>query len=437
MILPSSLAVRAAGFLALGSLAGVVLPAVGWACVGGLVALAFAVLVDGLRLPRQAIATVRHVPKRLSLGEPETLLEELRSWAPFPLQVRLSQVAPPDVTLEPLVSPTVTLDARASGQLRFVASAARRGERTLARVRVRVGRPGGLAIRQYASGDEATLRVSPNVARVRRYEVLRQSRALTALGIHRTRAAGLGTEFDHLRSYSRGDDMRRIHWKATARRGHPISQVVRTERGQSVLIAVDVSHWMGISAGTLSRLDYAVDAALFLAHVARQSGDQVGLALFGHEVATFLAPTAKPGQVNRILEALSPVQPRPVHPSYRNLARYVLSRRLRRSLIVVLTEPADPESARDLTAALAALRARHLPLVVGLRDPTLAALAEETPEDVVALCRRLAVGEVQEERAHRLRDQRQHGLQTLDVLPQDLSVSLVNRYLDLKVRGAL
>jgi uncharacterized protein (DUF58 family) len=163
----------------------------------------------------------------------------------------------------------------------------------------------------------------------------------------------------------------------------------------------------------------------------------VGLALFGHEVTTFLAPTAKPGQVHRILDALGPVQPRPVHPSYRNLARYVLSRRLRRSLIVVLTEPADPESARDLTAALAALRARHLPLVVGLQDPTLDALAGDAPADVLGMCRRLAVGEVQEERAHRLREQREHGLQTLDVLPQDLSVSLVNRYLDIKVRGAL
>jgi uncharacterized protein (DUF58 family) len=436
MILPSSLAVRLAGFLALGSLSGVVLPPVGWACVGGLVAIALAVLADGLRLPRQPVITVRHVPKRLSLGEPETI-QEVRSQAPFPLQVRLAQVAPPDVGLEPLVSPTVLLPARGAGQLRFVATAARRGQRTLARVRVRAGRPGGLAIRQYAAGEEAVLDVSPNVARVRRYEMLKQSRALTALGIHRTRAAGLGTEFDHLRTYSRGDDMRRIHWKATARRGHPISQVVRTERGQSVLIAVDVSHWMGISAGTLSRLDYAVDAALFLSHVARQSGDQVGLALFGHEVTTFLAPSARAGQVHRILDALSPVQPRPVHPSYRNLARYVLSRRLRRSLIVVLTEPADPESARDLTTALAALRARHLPLMVGFQDPTLAALAEESPQDVLGLCRRLAVGEVHEERAHRLRGQREHGLQTLDVLPEDLSVSLVNRYLDLKVRGAL
>jgi uncharacterized protein (DUF58 family) len=437
VILPSSLAVRLAGFLALGSLAGVVLPAAGWACVGGLVALALAVLVDGLRLPRRPVVTLRHLPRRLSLGESETILEELRNQAGFGLRVRLTQVEPPDVVLEPLVSPTVTLAARQSGQLRFTATAARRGERTLLRVRVRVGRPGGLAVRQYAAGEEAVLHVSPNVARVRRYEVLRQSRALTALGIHHTRVAGLGAEFDHLRSYSRGDDMRRIHWKATARRGHPISQVVRTERGQSVLIAVDVSHWMGISAGVLSRLDHAVDAALFLAHVARQSGDQVGLALFGHEVTTFLAPTAKPGQIHRILQALGPVQPRPVHPSYRNLARYVLSRRLRRSLIVVLTEPADPESARDLTAALAALRARHLPLAVGLQDPTLAALAGEDPQDVLGLCRRLAAGEVQEERAHRLQAQKEHGLQTLDVLPEDLSVSLVNRYLDLKVRGAL
>src|SRR5262249_55622188 len=152
---------------------------------------------------------------------------------------------------------------------------------------------------------------------------------------------------------------------------------------------------------------HAVDAALFLCHVARGAGDQVGLALFGHEVTTFLAPSAKPGQIQRILDALSPVQPQPVHPSYGNLARYLLARRLRRSLVVVLTEPADPESARELTGALAALRARHLALVVGLRDPALLELMEAPPSSALDLCRRLAAYEVVEERAQRLRQQKE------------------------------
>jgi uncharacterized protein (DUF58 family) len=213
--------------------------------------------------------------------------------------------------------------------------------------------------------------------------------------------------------------------------------VVRTERGQSVLLAIDVSHWMGISAGTLSRLDHAVDAALFLAHVARGAGDQVGLVLFGHEVTHFLAPASKPGQIQRLLEALAPVQPLPVHPSYRNLARYLLARRLRRSLVVVITEPVDPEATQELSKALGALRSRHLTLAVGLRDPALQALAATVPDDAHSLCLRLAASEVEAERRQRLRQQREQGLQTLDVLPADLSVALVNRYLELKSRAAL
>jgi uncharacterized protein (DUF58 family) len=204
-----------------------------------------------------------------------------------------------------------------------------------------------------------------------------------------------------------------------------------------VLVAVDVSHWMGVSAGALSRLDHAVDAALFLSHVAQKAGDQVGLLLFANEVLSFLPPSARPGHTRRILDALAVVQPRPVHPSYRNLTRYLLSRRLRRSLIVIISEPPDAESAREMSAALAALRSRHVPLAVGLKDQALASALAAVPTDVFGLCRRLAAREVEEEREQRLRGQGEKGLKTLDVLPHQLSVAVVNRYLELKGRGVI
>jgi uncharacterized protein (DUF58 family) len=438
VIVPSSSALKAAGALALLSIAGAAVPAIGWGSVGAMVALALAVGLEGRRVPRSAVEWRRRVPARLSLGEPEPIVEELQSLCPFPLEVRISEAFPADLNLAPsAVSPVVRLPARGRVEVRFTATPSRRGDRPVPRPTLRVGRPGGLAWRQAAVGAEAVLEVGPNVARLKRYEALRQDRVLASLGAHRARQAGLGSEFDHLRAYSRDDDQRRIHWKATARRGFPITQVVRVERGQSVLIAVDASHWMGISVGTLSRLDHAVDAALFLAHVAGRSGDQVGLCVFAHEVLTFLPPSSKPGQLRRLLAALSAVQARGVHPSYRNFARQVLSKRLRRSLVVVLSEPIDPEAAEEMRQALTVLRARHLPLCVGLRDPALAAAASADPKDVAAFCRRLAAREAQQERDERLRGQRQRGFHVLDALPEELSVALVNRYLEVKARGAL
>ncbi len=437
MILPSSRALRLGGILALGSLLGVLWSPAGWACVGALAALSAAVLADGLRLPREPLRWQRRVPARLSLHEPEGVVDPLQNLQPFPLEVRVAEAGPEDLRLEPSMSPVFQLPAHGEGAFPFTVTALRRGEVRLSRPTLRTGRVGGLAVRQGPCGSETALKVFPNVARLGRYEALRQARALSALGIHRIRQAGLGTEFDHLRSYTRDDDFRRIHWKATARRGTPITKIVRTERGQSVLLALDVSHWMGVSAGPLSRLDYAVDAALFLAHAVQRTGDRVGLALFSNEVSCFLAPSAKPGQMRRILEALYAVSPDPVHPSYRNLARHLLARRIPRSLVVVLTEPPDPESAGELVKALAAFRRRHLPLVVGFQDPSLADVAAALPTDLTELCRRLAARELMQERGQRLRVQRQHGLETLDVLPEALSVSLVNRYLELKRRGAI
>jgi uncharacterized protein (DUF58 family) len=105
--------------------------------------------------------------------------------------------------------------------------------------------------------------------------------------------------------------------------------------------------------------------------------------------------------------------------------------------VVVLSEPPDPESGAEMSQALAALGSRHLALAVGLEDPELRRALRQSPDDRLALCRRLAAREAQEERAQRRRGQEQKGLRTLDVLPEELSVALVNRYLELKSRGAL
>jgi uncharacterized protein (DUF58 family) len=138
-----------------------------------------------------------------------------------------------------------------------------------------------------------------------------------------------------------------------------------------------------------------------------------------------------------MVEALTRAEPLPVHPSYRNLARQLLKRRLRRSLVVVITEPPDPESADELVAAASVLRRRHLLLPVSLRDPAVAAMAAAVPVGPAALCRRLAAREVEEERGQRIETQRERGLNGVDALPGELSVAVVNRYLELKGRGAL
>lgn len=437
MILPSPLALRIAVALALLSLAGAVVPAAGWACVGALVALGLGVWIDGSSLPAGCVRFERTAPKRLSLGEPEPLDDRLENRSGSTLLVEWRDAPPAELRLQPERRMPLRIEPRQALVVRSQATATRRGARLLPAPVLRVGRPAGLALRQWAEPGETRLLISPNVERLRRYEVLRQRRALQGFGVHVARQAGLGSEFDHLRHYTPGDDVRRIHWKATARRGTLVSQVVRLERDQSVIVAVDVSHWMGVAAGDLTRLDYAVDAALFLAHVARRGGDRVGLVLFGHDLLALLPPSAQPGQAQRLLDALSAAEPRPVHASYRNLARGLLARRLRRSLLVVLSEPVDEEAGEELRRALVALQGRHVPLAVSFQDPALQATLSALPADVPGLCQRLAAGEAAEARTERLRRLQQHGLASLDVLPRDLAVALVNRYLALKERRAL
>lgn len=437
MILPSREAVRLAALLTAGAIGGAVVPVLGLACVAALGVLVLLVLREGLALPHDPLSLERHLPPRVSHGVFEPLREQVTSRAVFPLVVRLAQASGGELEVEPRLSSPLSLAPRGAAVFEFRLRAPRRGERTLPRPVARWGRPGGLAERQGPIGAPLAVKVSPDVARLRRYDALRQARALQALGLHRSRYAGLGEEFDHLRQHGREDDFRRIDWKATARRGVPMARVVRQERGQTVILAVDASHWMGLAAGERSRLDLAVDAALFLAHVALDSGDQVGLAVFASDLLRFVPPSSHPGQARRLLEALATLEAQPVHVSYRNLARALLARRLRRSLVVVFTEPPDATGGEEAARALGALAPRHLPLAVSLADPAEAAAAAAEPQDALGLSRRLAAGELIAEREALLARLERRGVRCLNARPDELSPAVVNRYLELKSRGAL
>lgn len=436
MILPSATALRVAVLCALAALGGAVVPALGWIALGCTLMVAGLVIVDGLGLPRAALATRRRVPGRLSLRVAERVVTEVESLVDTPLCVRLCDAEPSSIDLAPATSATVRLPPRGTVEFVTEITGRQRGEHHLERAMVRWGRPGGWAVRQHPLVAATPLRVFPNLARLRRYDALRRARALANMGLRTTPRVGQAAEFDHLRSYQRGDDPRRMHWKATARRGFPVVQAVRAEHGRHLVLAVDVSHWMGLSAGAMTRLDWTVDAALFLVHVALEAGDRVGLVLFADEVRAFLPPSSRPGQQRRAIEMLYDVRAEPAHPSYAALVRHLLARRLPRSLVVVLSEPPDEEADAELGRAMSVLRSRHRPLVVSLRDPALRAMARAVPAGLPDLYRRLAAAETLDEGGQRLRRLRQRGLEVLEADPEALPVAMADRYLDLKAVGA-
>src|SRR5207247_6869855 len=191
-----------------------------------------------------------------------------------------------------------------------------------------------------------------------------------AFGLHPERQVGKGRDFEKLREYAAGDSFDEIHWKATARRGKPITKVFQIERTQEVYVVVDASRLSGREfRPDISILERLVTAALVLGLAAGQQGDLFGLLAFTAKVETFVRAKNGKAHYSACRDALYTLQPRTVTPDFDELCAFIRLRLRRRALIVFLTSLDDPAIAEDFVRNVDLIRRQHLVMVNMIRPP--------------------------------------------------------------------
>jgi uncharacterized protein (DUF58 family) len=289
---------------------------------------------------------------------------------------------------------------------------------------------------RYSPGD--TILVTPSLAGVRRYRLLALQHRLRDAGVRTVRRRGQGTNFANLREYAVGDDPRHIDWKATARRSKLITREYSIEQGQTIMIAVDCGRMMTQLSAGLPRFEHALSSALVLTDVAIHSRDQVGLIVFDDEVRAFVPPARGRSALESIRAALIVAQASMVEPDYAMAFRTLEARHRKRSLIVLFTDVIDSRSSQAIVAYTARSVARHLPLVVALRNDQLAQAAQPRAADSsTELFEVAAAEELVSAREGALQRMRSAGVSVLDISPLRMTAAVVNRYLDLKARSSL
>ena len=310
----------------------------------------------------------------------------------------------------------------------------RRGDYQFGELSLRWLCPLGLVIRQAKVEAKEPVKVYPNLLDVRRYDLLLRRNRLQEMGLRTTRQFGEGTEFERLREYLPDDEYRRINWKATARRHFPVTTEYQTERSQQVIAVLDVGRMMQSPVADIAKLDYVVNAVLLLTYVATGKGDRVGMLSFADDVMHYLGPRQGRGQFYRMLELLYAVEPQPVEPNYRKALAYLALKQRRRALVVVFTDLTGGASLNSLVAQMAILARSSLPLVVTISDPDIVDASHMKPADSLGVYQRAAASQLLDERRVVLDSLRQRGVLTLDVPANQLSMSVINRYLELKGR---
>ncbi|HEU4631383.1 MAG TPA: DUF58 domain-containing protein [Gemmatimonadaceae bacterium] len=397
-----------------------------------------AVGVDLLRAPRaDAVEVTRELPPAVGLGDRVEGAYVLRARWPVALRVRVHN-RPPRGVARVSPEPEVKLAAWGEARAPLVLEGRERGVWPLGRVVLRVLGPLGLADRFLRHDADDAITVAPSVAGVRRYRLLALQHRLRDAGVRQLRRRGEGTSFASLREYALGDEPRHIDWKATARRGKPMVREYSVEQGQTVVIAIDAGRLMTQLADGVSRFEHALSAAMVLADVAVHSNDQVGLLLFDAEVRAWVPPARGRPALERLREALIPARATMTEPDYAAAFRTLATRHRKRALLVLFTDAIDVRASQALIAHTARGSARHLPLVVALRNDALVAAARPAPgADAARIYESAAAEELLLAREEALQRMRGAGASVVDVSPRLMAAAVVNRYLELKGRGAV
>jgi uncharacterized protein (DUF58 family) len=312
-----------------------------------------------------------------------------------------------------------------------------RGDYQFGDLNLRWNGPIGLVLRQARFEATGPVRVYPNLLDVRRYDLLLRRNRLQEMGLRHARLFGEGTEFERLREYLPDDEFRRIDWKATARHNRPVTIEYQTERSQNIMAVLDLGRMMQSPVARMAKLDYAVNTVLLLAYVATAKGDKVGLMTFADDVTQFMSPRQGRGQFYRMLEVLYSIKAEPVEPNYRQALNYLALKQRRRALVVIFTDLSGGLTMQSLVAHVSVLARRSLPLVVTISDPDVHAAARLRPRDSASVYQRAVATRLLDERQVGLDTLRRQGVLTLDVPANQLSVAVINRYLELKGRTML
>ncbi len=387
-------------------------------------------------LSADEVTCERTLPVKLSIGVPNPVTLTLRSLASRPTVIAGRETPPPTFAGERAFGP-LTLQAREQVELRLRFTPTSRGAFTFGDVGVRSFGPAGLAGQTFSLPLASDVRVYPDITAVHAYSLLARRGTLHEIGVRATRLAGTGTDFESLHDYEAGDDYRAIDWKATARRGKPVVRRFQAERSQTIVLAVDAGRLMTAQVGELSKLDRSINAALLLAYLATRTEDNVGLLVFGRDVHAYLPPRKGHRQFLAVLDALYAIEGRVEEPDYAGALRYLATHLSRRSLVVLFTELVGAEPSRRLLSVLSNLSARHLPLVITQRNPEIESLASVVPETALDVFRAAVAQDLLHDKAAAMRLLRSRGSLVLDVVPEQLSVAAVNRYLEIKARGRL
>jgi uncharacterized protein (DUF58 family) len=439
---------RAVVLAALGVLPALLVPATGTVLVWSVLVVGACLLDVALAASPRQVSVSRQLPASVRMGQPATSVLIVTNRGRRRLRAQIRDAWPPSAlagarhpgTGRPLLgvhTPRHEIQvAPGDGtRVRTALLPTRRGDLVAPFVAIRTVGPLRLAGRQARLPATGRLRVLPEFAS-RRHLPSRFARLRELDGASAVQVRAAGTEFDSLREYVDGDDVRSIDWRATARRSEVVVRTWRPERDRRVMIVLDTGRTSAARVLDAPRIEASIEAALLLAALAGRAGDRVELVAYDRRVHARVAGVTGAALMPAMADALTTVEPALVETDWPGIAGQVRARLSQRALVVLLTA-IEPSVARaGLLDTVAQLADRHQVVVASVADPELVALRRGRA-DAAQVFDAAAAERTELERAAVAMRLRRRGVEVVEALPDELAPRLADTYIALKAAGRL
>lgn len=396
--------------------------------------LMLAIAAEGIMLYRlRGIQAFRQCADRFSNGDENKVDIRVESNYPHAVSVEVVDEIP-FIFQKRDVSFRMKLQANDGKTISYHLRPTSRGIYSFGHIRVFVTGQLGLLSRRYTCGEAIDIKVYPSYLMLHRYELLAISDNLTELGIKRIRRVGHHTEFEQIKEYVKGDDYRTINWKASARRHQLMVNVYQDERSQQIYNVIDKGRVMQQAFRGMTLLDYAINASLVLSYVAMRKEDKAGIATFNEHFDTFVPASRQPGHMQTLLESLYSQQTTFGETDFSSLCVHFNKHVNKRSLLILYTNFSGLGSMNRQLAYLQQLNRQHRLLVVFFEDGDLKNYIATPAKDTEDYYRHVIAEKFAFEKRLIVTTLKQHGIYSLLTAPENLSVDVINKYLEMKSR---
>ena len=297
--------------------------------------------------------------------------------------------------------------------------------------------PIGLVVRRWDFEKDFTARVYPSIIQMKKYDFFAVSDRLVEVGVKKIRPVGQSMEFDRIRKYVSGDDYRKINWKATARRQKLMVNQFRDERSQHVYSIVDMGRAMKMPFNGMSLLDYAVNSTLVLSNVAIRKDDRAGLITFSKDIESIVPAERNYSHLFRILETLYNAKTDFLEANYELLAKIVSTKLRQRSLVLLYTNFESLSSLKRNIRFLRMISEKHYLVVIFFENTGIRDLLDSKAVSVEDVYIKTAAEKFVFEKRQIVRELEMYGIKSILTTPENLTISTINKYLELKARGII